>query len=243
MRPNPTMPTVFSSTSTPPYLLRFHAPLLSAWFAGAMLRALARSSPTASSAAEVMFEVGALTTMTPAFVALGTSTLSSPTPARAMTLRFFATAIASAFIFVAERIRTASTDGRAASNTARSDPSQLRISKSGPRASMVAGDSSSAIRTMGLLMANPALVLQGSQPRMPCGHARWPTPVVGWHLAVLVGSLRNSHIAEHRAQHSGVKPPPVPRCRRPQSNSGAPSPASPTPTSSRLPSRAARRPR
>ena len=39
MRPRPTMPTVFSSSSTPVYLLRFHSPSLSAWLAGAMLRA------------------------------------------------------------------------------------------------------------------------------------------------------------------------------------------------------------
>ena len=90
MRPRPTTPTVLSSSSTPEYLLRFHAPPLRAWLAGAMLRAVARSSPTASSAAEVMLEVGALTTMTPACVAAWTSTLSRPTPARAMTLRLLA---------------------------------------------------------------------------------------------------------------------------------------------------------
>ena len=51
-----------------------------------MLRAVASSRPTASSAAETMLDVGALTTMTPAWVAAGTSTLSRPTPARATTL-------------------------------------------------------------------------------------------------------------------------------------------------------------
>ena len=44
--------------------------------------------PTVSSAAEMMLEVGALTTMTPAVVAALMSTLSSPTPARAMTRSF-----------------------------------------------------------------------------------------------------------------------------------------------------------
>ena len=43
--------------------------------------------PTVSSAAEMMFDVGALTTMTPAVVADLMSTLSRPTPARAITLR------------------------------------------------------------------------------------------------------------------------------------------------------------
>ena len=151
IRPSPTMPTVLSSSSTPPYWLRFHAPPLSDELAGAMLRAVASSSPMASSAADVMFDVGALTTMTPAWVAAGTSTLSRPTPARAMTLSFFAAAIASASIWVADRISTASTSTSPGSSCARSAPSRWRISKSGPRASIVAGESSSAIRTTGLV--------------------------------------------------------------------------------------------
>ena len=52
------MPTVLSSSSTPPYWLRFHAPPFSDELAGAMLRAVASSSPMASSAADVMFDVG-----------------------------------------------------------------------------------------------------------------------------------------------------------------------------------------
>ena len=98
-----------------------------------------------------MFDVGALTTMTPAAVAAGISTLSSPTPARAITFRPFAAAIASASIFVAERIKTASTPlASAARSSARFAPSQLTTSKSGPKASSVAGLSSSAIKTIGL---------------------------------------------------------------------------------------------
>ena len=81
-----------------------------------MFRALASSRPMASSAAEVMFDVGALTTMTPAWVAAGTSTLSRPTPARAMTLSFLPAASASASIWVAERISTASTSASAGSS-------------------------------------------------------------------------------------------------------------------------------
>ena len=55
-----------------------------------------------------MLEVGALTTMTPDWVAAFTSTLSRPTPARATTLRFLAAASASASTLVAERTRIAS---------------------------------------------------------------------------------------------------------------------------------------
>ena len=39
MRPKPTTPTFLSSSSTPPYLLRFQAPFFRASLAGAMLRA------------------------------------------------------------------------------------------------------------------------------------------------------------------------------------------------------------
>ena len=89
--------------------------------------------------------------MIPAAVAAGISTLSTPTPARAITLRPFEAAIASASILVAERISTASTpSARAARSCARSAPSQFFTSKSGPNASSVAGLNSSAIKTIGL---------------------------------------------------------------------------------------------
>ncbi|CAB4921903.1 unannotated protein [freshwater metagenome] len=151
MRPNPTMPKVFSNSSAPVYLDRAHFPFRSAACAGEMNRAEASRSAIASSAALTMFDVGALTTMTPAAVAAGISTLSKPTPARAITFNPFAAAIASASILVAERMSTASTPlASAAKSWLRSAPSQLMTSKSGPRASTVAGLNSSAIRTMGL---------------------------------------------------------------------------------------------
>lgn len=149
MRPRPITPSRLPYSSTPVYFERFHSPAFSEPWAAAMLRAAARMWPQVSSAAEMMFDVGALTTMTPASVAAGTSTLSSPTPARAMTFSCGAAAIASASIWVAERISTASTSRRSSRRRARSAPSVRRISKSGPRASTVAGESSSAIRTTG----------------------------------------------------------------------------------------------
>ena len=123
MRPSPTTPTVLSVSSTPEYLERFHCPALRAALAGAMLRAQASSRPTASSAALTMLDVGAFTTMTPNCVAALTSTLSSPTPARATTLRFLPAASASASTEVAERTRIASTSTMAASSAERSAPS------------------------------------------------------------------------------------------------------------------------
>ena len=145
------MPRVFSNNSAPVYLDLAHLPPLSAACAGEIDLADARSNPIASSAAETIFEVGAFTTITPAAVAAGISTLSNPTPARAITFNPFAADIASASIFVAERINTASTPlDNAASNSLRSAPLQLRTSKSGPSASNVAGLNSSAINTTGL---------------------------------------------------------------------------------------------
>ena len=150
MRPRPMMPTVFSYSSMPVYFERFHWPSASAPWAAGMWRARLRMWPTVSSAAEMMFEVGALTTMTPAAVAALMSTLSRPTPARAMTFSSGAAAMASASTFVAERTRMAdAASADAASSAARSVPSTLRTSKSGPRASTVAGESSSAISTTG----------------------------------------------------------------------------------------------
>ena len=113
--------------------------------------AQASKSPIANSAAETIFEVGAFTTITPAAVAAGISTLSNPTPARAMTFKPLAAEIASASILVAERISTASTPlAKADSSSERSAPLQLRTSKSGPSAANVAGLNSSAISTTGL---------------------------------------------------------------------------------------------
>ena len=65
-----------------------------------------------------MFDVGALTTSTPAAVAASTSTLSRPTPARATIFSFGAAAITSASTVVADRTRMASASATASSSLA-----------------------------------------------------------------------------------------------------------------------------
>ncbi len=60
------------------------------------------------SAAETTVDSGALATMIPRRVAASTSTLSTPTPARPITLRFTARSMTSAVSFVAERTTIAS---------------------------------------------------------------------------------------------------------------------------------------
>ena len=149
IRPSPTTPRVFSKSSTPVNADRFHDPPLSEACAWGTRRAADRTSAIACSAAETMFDVGALTTMTPAWVAALTSTLSRPTPARATTRSRRAARKTSASTCVAERTRSACAPATAASSAGRSVPSTWTTSKSGPRAATVAGESSSAITTTG----------------------------------------------------------------------------------------------
>ena len=144
------MPTVFSDNSTPVNLLLFHSPFFKASFAGTMCLALASNKETANSAADVIFEVGAFTTITPREVAVATSTLSNPTPARAITFKFLAFSKTSASTLVADLTSKASASTIFFSNSSLFEPSQVLISKSGPSALTVAGDNSSAIKTIGL---------------------------------------------------------------------------------------------
>jgi hypothetical protein len=111
------MPSVFSNSSAPVYFERAHLPWRSAACAGEIKRADESRSAIANSAALTIFDVGAFTTMTPAVVAAGISTLSNPTPARAITFKPFAAAIASASIFVADLIKTASTPAASAASS------------------------------------------------------------------------------------------------------------------------------
>ena len=86
---------------------------------------------------------------------------------------------ASASTFVAERTSTASTSAMAPRSSPRSAPLHWRISKSGPRASTVAGESSSAISTTGLLTWSPVwrIILAAGrrqeQRPSPDGRRRW----------------------------------------------------------------------
>src|SRR5665213_857848 len=73
-----------------------------------MFRASATSRPIVCSAAETTFDSGAFATTIPRRVAASTSTLSTPTPARPITLRCSACAINSAVTLVAERTISAS---------------------------------------------------------------------------------------------------------------------------------------
>ena len=104
MRPKPMMPSVLSMSSTPEYFERSQRPSTSEACACGMLRASASSSASVCSAAVTTLDSGALATTTPRFVAAGTSTLSTPTPARPTTeLRRLVEQVG-ASTFVAERM-------------------------------------------------------------------------------------------------------------------------------------------
>ena len=111
MRPSPTMPSVLPSSSTPSHCERSHRPSFSAAWAWGTLRACARTSAIVCSAAETMFDWGALTTMTPRRVAASRSTLSRPMPARPTTSSSSAASNTSAVTCVAERMISASAPG------------------------------------------------------------------------------------------------------------------------------------
>ena len=68
------------------------------------LRASASINAIVCSAAATMFDCGAFATMIPRFVAAGTSTLSTPIPARPITRSRSARSMTSAVTCVAERI-------------------------------------------------------------------------------------------------------------------------------------------
>jgi hypothetical protein len=118
--------------------------------------------------------LGAFTTSTPLAVAAATSTLSSPTPARAMIFRRGAPLlITSASTLVAERTSSASASATASNSAGRSVPSTWRISASPPNAATTEGASGSAISTTG----RRARVAAPAGPAPPWLAAPWFTLV------------------------------------------------------------------
>ncbi len=122
-RPRPTTPSTLPCSSTPSHFERSQRPATRALCACGMLRACASSRAMACSATERMFDVGALTTMTPRSVAASTSTLSSPTPARPTTASAVPAASTSVVTCVAERMMSACAPATAPSSCSGLRPS------------------------------------------------------------------------------------------------------------------------
>ena len=108
MRPKPTTPRVLPYSSVPLNLGRSQAPPISEACALGTLRQSESISASVCSAAATEFDSGALATTIPRLVAAGMSTLSTPVPARPITLRRSARSISSGVTWVAERTRIAS---------------------------------------------------------------------------------------------------------------------------------------
>src|SRR5215211_1880455 len=106
--PNPMTPIVFPYSSFPLKLERSHLPPASEAWAWGTLRHRASASASVCSAAATELDSGALATTIPRFVAASTSTLSTPVPARPITLSRSARPINSAVTLVPERISSAS---------------------------------------------------------------------------------------------------------------------------------------
>ncbi|OPX70071.1 MAG: hypothetical protein A4E37_00184 [Methanoregulaceae archaeon PtaB.Bin056] len=91
--PSPTIPSVFSFSSTPMNRERFHSFCLSEAFACGMLRARESIMAMVCSVAARVFPSGAFATMIPFRVAASISILSTPAPALPMNRRFFPASI------------------------------------------------------------------------------------------------------------------------------------------------------
>ena len=120
MRPRPMMASVLSANSTPSHLLRSQRPAFSAACAWGTLRACDMMSAIVCSAADTTLLCGAFTTMTPRFVAAGTSTLSRPIPARPTTISESASSSTSAVTWVADRMMSAWAPRTTSGNLSRS---------------------------------------------------------------------------------------------------------------------------
>ena len=106
--PSPTVPKTLPYNSTPIKSSRCQSRFLSEMPAGTMLRAKANNSAMVCSAAAIVFPSGVLRTNIPFRVAASTSMLSTPTPARPITLSCFAASITSAVTLVPLLISRAS---------------------------------------------------------------------------------------------------------------------------------------
>ncbi len=102
------MPRVLPFSSMPVNLERFHSPFFSDASAHTTLRASDSIMAIVCSAADMMLAEGVFITRMPRRVAALTSTLSTPTPARPITFKFFPASTTSAVTLVPERMTSAS---------------------------------------------------------------------------------------------------------------------------------------
>ena len=112
MLPRPTTPSVLPRSSLPRNFFFSHFPDLVEAFACGTARAIDSMSASVCSATEIALPPGVFITSTPASVAAGRSTLSTPTPARPITRSLGAAASTSLSTFTALRTSSASQSAR-----------------------------------------------------------------------------------------------------------------------------------
>src|SRR5262245_18537355 len=158
--PRPTMPSVLPSSSTPTFVERSHFPARIWASARAISRALARRRAKACSAADVTLPSGAFMTMTPRRLAASTSMLSTPIPARPMSLSLGPASMTSLVTLTALRTMRPSAEATAARRS--SGFSFPRASTSIPPARRTRAHSSatsSAMRTRATLFSRAFEIL------------------------------------------------------------------------------------
>ena len=122
------MPTVLPASSVPTNFGFSHLPAAIEAAARGTQRSCASSTAKVCSTAETTLPVGELRTRTPRSEAAGTSTLSTPTPARPTTVRRGAAARSAASTFVALRTRSASASASASRSVSRGAPARSTTS-------------------------------------------------------------------------------------------------------------------
>src|SRR6266568_9527187 len=154
--PQPITPSVLLVISTPMKRFFSHLPAWVEASACGIWRASASMSEIACSAVVIELPKGVFITMMPLAVAAGISTLSTPIPARPITLRFFAFSRIFGVTFVAERIARPSNPPTSSASFSLSAPSLGWKSTSMPRSLKIwtaAGERASEMRTRGAMKA------------------------------------------------------------------------------------------
>ncbi len=152
MLPQPMTPSVLLVISTPMKRFFSHLPAWVEASACGIWRASASISVMACSAVVIELPNGVFITMMPLAVAAGMSTLSTPMPARPITLRCFACSRTFGVTLVAERMARPSKLPISSASLSLSPPSLGWKSTSTPRSLKIctaAGESASEMRTLG----------------------------------------------------------------------------------------------
>src|ERR1700680_196176 len=196
--PQPMMPSVFEKISTPRNLFFSHLPARVEASASGICRASASISVIACSAVVIELPNGVFITMMPRAVAAAMSTLSTPMPARPITLRCVAFSRILDVTLVADRIANPSKPLIVSASLSLSLPRLGWKSTSTPRSLKIwtaADESASEIRTRGAMgialgSAHPAQHLGVGRAAFLGGNPLLEAHAVGlqqWHAEIAAG--------------------------------------------------------